>query len=341
MKTTARSFSNALGRSSRLVRSNFRACSSSNSSRRTFHKFRAMDTDTGSGKQSAADTMSAMDDELAMQLERLRIAERENAELKRQIDELERELDIDFEALSLSEDEALLQEASLDLFESESSSGPTLPKLDSSPVVAYATGDEEEDVQEEYSTGIPKEEVPKSTTVAIVEEKVEEVEEVVEEEKEEEMVLEDVIPVDEVQEHVSPVEDALLEQEVSKNTTAVHTGGKVDVDVVEVEEEKITEVVEGSSDESGVLLASLPKVGELWSLVPKATLRVGKAGVTEQVVKQLREQLEQSDSGLVKVQLFNKQLEPLDVANDLVQQMSEEGVIVAESKGRTLLFTKA
>ena len=38
-----------------------------------------------------------MDKQLEAQLERLRVAEKENAELKRMIDELEAELDIDFE----------------------------------------------------------------------------------------------------------------------------------------------------------------------------------------------------------------------------------------------------
>ena len=41
--------------------------------------------------------MKVMDDELSRQLERLRIAERDNMELKKQIDELESELNIDFE----------------------------------------------------------------------------------------------------------------------------------------------------------------------------------------------------------------------------------------------------
>jgi RNA-binding protein YhbY len=212
-------------------------------------------------------------------------------------------------ALSLSEDEALLQEASLDMFESESSSGPTLPKLDSTPMVAYDNlKEEEEDLEQtkEVASASAAEEA------------------------------EDLIPVDEVQEHASPaVEDALVEDQ-DRDTAST---GDEDVAIVEEEEEEL--VLEEGEGSSGFLLTSLPKAGKLWSLVPKATLRVGKAGITEQVLQQLRDQLHESEEGLVKVQLFNKQLEPLDVANEIMQRMVDEDVIVAESKGRTLLFTMA
>ena len=78
----------------------------------------------------------------------------------------------------------------------------------------------------------------------------------------------------------------------------------------------------------------------MWSAVPKATLRVGKAGVTEEVVQNLVAQIAESESGLVKVQLFNKHLETLVVANDILSLCADTGVVLAESKGRTLLFKK-
>lgn len=54
-------------------------------------------TETGAEKGSPLKVPVTMDQQLEAQLERLRIAEKENAELKRMIDELEDELDIDFE----------------------------------------------------------------------------------------------------------------------------------------------------------------------------------------------------------------------------------------------------
>ena len=54
-------------------------------------------TETGAEKGSPLKVPVTMDKQLEAQLERLRVAEKENAELKRMIDELEAELDIDFE----------------------------------------------------------------------------------------------------------------------------------------------------------------------------------------------------------------------------------------------------
>ena len=54
-------------------------------------------TETRAEKGSPLKVPVTMDQQLEAQLERLRIAEKENAELKRMIDELEAELDIDFE----------------------------------------------------------------------------------------------------------------------------------------------------------------------------------------------------------------------------------------------------
>ena len=54
-------------------------------------------TETGAEKGSPLKVPVTMDKQLEAQLERLRVAEKENADLKRMIDELEAELDIDFE----------------------------------------------------------------------------------------------------------------------------------------------------------------------------------------------------------------------------------------------------
>lgn len=86
----------------------------------------------------AENEFQVFDEELAAQLERLQAAERENAKLKAQIDELERELEIDFENFELS--------ASLDPkagAESDAASGPTLPEIQNSVQADAAPAAEE------------------------------------------------------------------------------------------------------------------------------------------------------------------------------------------------------
>ncbi|QDZ25035.1 hypothetical protein HOP50_15g75780 [Chloropicon primus] len=97
-------------------------------------RLRATGMDRETGKK---DVQATMDEQLEAQLERLRIAERENAELKRMIDELEAELDIDFEMLESSEE---LNGLGL---------GPSLPELEGAeeaPVVSGVAEAPEKDV---------------------------------------------------------------------------------------------------------------------------------------------------------------------------------------------------
>ncbi|WZN66665.1 SAP domain-containing protein [Chloropicon roscoffensis] len=81
-------------------------------------------TETGAEKGSPLKVPVTMDQQLEAQLERLRVAEKENAELKRMIDELEAELDIDFEMLESAAHDAM------------AGAGPTLPQLDESSSAA-------------------------------------------------------------------------------------------------------------------------------------------------------------------------------------------------------------
>jgi len=141
----------------------------------------------------------------------------------------------------------------------------------------------------------------------------------------------------------------MAEEEEKEVTSFITHGDKVispDVEeedaVPEPEPEPVQAAAPAADQQSAAVSAitSLPGVGDLWSAVPKATLRVGKAGVTEEVVQNLVAQLAESESGLVKVQLFNKHLETLGVANDILSLCADTGVVLAESKGRTLLFKK-
>ena len=115
----------------------------------------------------AENEFQVFDEELAAQLERLQAAERENAKLKAQIDELERELEIDFEVRTDSvgaissraippHDAFLISEAraaqnfelsaSLDPksgAESDAASGPTLPEIQNSVQADAAPAAEE------------------------------------------------------------------------------------------------------------------------------------------------------------------------------------------------------
>eukprot|EP00215_Chloropicon_roscoffensis_P008420 CAMPEP_0197514088 /NCGR_PEP_ID=MMETSP1312-20131121/81076_1 /TAXON_ID=464262 /ORGANISM="Genus nov. species nov., Strain RCC2335" /LENGTH=252 /DNA_ID=CAMNT_0043062227 /DNA_START=214 /DNA_END=973 /DNA_ORIENTATION=- len=113
-------------------------------------------TETGAEKGSPLKVPVTMDQQLEAQLERLRIAEKENAELKRMIDELEDELDIDFEMLESAahdamagagpgeeDDDELEDELDIDFEMLESAAhdamagaGPTLPQLDESSSAA-------------------------------------------------------------------------------------------------------------------------------------------------------------------------------------------------------------
>jgi len=243
--------------------------------------------------------LQVIDKQLEMQLERLRVAEKENADLKKQIDELERELDIDFEMLSMSEETVI------------TGPGPSLPQLDEDRNLVYDAieVEEEEGVKEEETEAAGAAQVPEDSAAAV---------EMAEEEEEE--VTSFITHGDKV---ISPD----VEEEDA---------------VPEPEPEPVQAAAPAADQQSAAVSAitSLPGVGDLWSAVPKATLRVGKAGVTEEVVQNLVAQLAESESGLVKVQLFNKHLETLGVANDILSLCADTGVVLAESKGRTLLFKK-
>ena len=236
--------------------------------------------------------------------------------------------------LSMAEEVATLSE---NKSSSLTSGGPSLPQLDVSDVA----GEEVEGVDSLISHGdkiIPaaaEEAEDKGVAAAAP------TMQVAAEEEEEN------IPIDAIQEDFTPVE-AVQEEEEEEEIAMPAAPEAVKEEEVKVEkkEEDADSAVDSAADSPSratllptyVPVTELPKAGKLWSLVPKATLRIGKNGVTADALKTFVEQLEQSESNLVKVQLFNKQLELLDVVNDILKE--NPGVSVVESKGRSLLFGK-
>lgn len=185
----------------------------------------------------------------------------------------------------------------------EGLSGPSLPEVEDISRDVTQT-------QEESPSEVVVDEEPQVEAVMPVEE----VEEVVEEE----VIQQEVVQQEVVEEQV--------EEEMYVESSAQE----------EVIEEEVEEVQAESSDMKS--MSELPGTGKMWSKVPRASVRVGKAGVTADLVKSIQEQVADSELGLAKVQLFNKSLEPLEVANQILSLSGD--FYVLESKGRTLLFSR-